>query len=183
MKLLKEEKTESVQENRIYKLYVFLFLCSTFSFPQIPINGFCKLQSFQYVKSADSFYPCNFNNDAYTDILVIDRTGRKIYILEGLEGNDFKLKTVSDLPAGFQKLVLFNTYEMNEFCYTTAKSSKTGLLKINPNGTISYRTAISIDSNPGFINAFDTNRDSIPELLLSGPSTRGITVVKNYLKK
>ncbi len=182
MRLLKEEKTESVQENRIYKLIVFLFLCSTSLYSQIPINGFCKLHSFQFLKSADSFYPCNFNNDAYTDLIVIDQSNKKIYVLEGLKDNEFRLKSTNEMPAGLHKLVLFDSHQMNEFCYITHKGRKASLLKISQGGSISYRNIVSFDADPGFLTAFDTNRDSIPEIVLSGPAMKGMTVVKNYTK-
>ncbi len=182
MRLLKEEKTESVQENRIYKLIVFLFLCSTSLYSQIPINGFCKLHSFQFLKAADSFYPCNFNNDAYTDLMVIDQANKKINVLEGLKDSEFRLKATNEMPAGLKKLVLFDSHQMNEFCYITNKTRKAGLIKINSGGGISHRNILSFDTDPGFLTAFDTNRDSIPELLFSGPGMKGMTVFKDYTK-
>lgn len=182
MRLLKEENTESVQENRIYKFIVFLFLCSISLYAQIPINGFCKLHSFHFLKAADSFYPCNFNNDAYTDLMVVDQKDRKVYVLEGMTGNEFKLKSTNELPAGLHKIVLYNAHQMNEFCYIAGKTRKSGMLKINSGGSISYHNILSFDADPGFLNAFDTNRDSIPELLFSGPAMKGITVIKDYSK-
>jgi hypothetical protein len=115
--------------------------------------------------------------------MAIDIKGREIYILEGLPGNEFKLRSTNKLPAGLQKLVLYSSHLMNEFCYISTKSRNAGMLKINISGVISFHTVLTLDAEPGFLNAFDTNRDSIPELLFSGSSMKGISVIKNYAKK
>jgi hypothetical protein len=65
--LLEEKIGLKIELNRINFLLFFFFLSSEV-LPQIPINGFCKFNSYNFSPGNSKLFSLNFNNDS-TDLI------------------------------------------------------------------------------------------------------------------
>ena len=159
------------------KFICILLLFQVNSLAQVPINGFCQLESFHFSTSISKFLPCNFNNDSYTDILIVDEKSNKISVIEGEENNNFKMKYSGEMPAQMSAISMMNHHKMNEFSFLSRKSKKAGLLKLNSSGGFSSHVITTFDSNPAFLNSGDTDGDSLSEIVVSGSGFDGLAIV------
>lgn len=183
----KEEITDLRIE--INKLSFFLVIFFTAAAEcQVPINGFCKFNSFPVEKGMTNLFSLNFNNDAYSDLLVFSPNKMKMDILQGNQSNTFLPYKSSSIR--FEPSVIQNVLDRNKriagYAFSSRKKSKTGIITFSNSGLLHVKSEIKLSSYPENISASDINGNGETELLISGGAFDGlsiITIEKNKLKE
>lgn len=178
MKLLRGEKTGLKTELSAIKfLLVFLFpLFYTYS--QVPINGFCKFNSYDVEPDCDGIFAANFNNDSYTDLILYSAHKKNIALYAGEQNGSFSLKKKSNIP--FEISYIQNLTDRNKMplgqIVISRKSRKLAIAKINNSGSVSFSNLTKLNSFPENISYSDANKDGLQEILVSGGAFEGLSL-------
>lgn len=189
MKLLRGEKTGLNIELLVINLFLVFFFPFYFSYAQVPINGFCKFNSYPVEPDCDGLFAANFNNDSYTDLLIYNSHKKKISIYAGEQNGGFILKKTSSPPfeiSNIQNLTDRNNIPIGQIVISR-KSRKLSLAKINNNGNITFSNITKLNSFPENISFSDANKDGRQEILVSGGAFDGLSLFtqedKNFKEK
>jgi hypothetical protein len=184
MKLLKGEKTGlKTGLSAIRFLWVFFFPLF-YSYSQVPINGFCRFNSFEVEPGCDGLFAGNFNNDSYTDIVLFNSQKKKISVYAGEQNGGFSLKRKSNIQfeiSNIQNLTDKNKLPLGQIVISR-KSRRLALSKINNAGGISFADITKLNSFPENISYSDANRDGKQEVLVSGGAFDGLSVFSSAEK-
>lgn len=178
-KLLKEENTGFKPETGKIKTLIFLFVLTCDIFPQIPINGFCKYQSFNIEPGCNNFISLNYNDDSYTDLLFFNPSDKKMFSLDGNRNGTFGENHSGRFAqeiSGIQYLWNKNQ-NIYAYAYISRKQSAAGILKISNTGQPEIQQQIKFNTYPENLSTADINGDGIPELLVSGSAFDGLSIV------
>src|SRR5512146_2048108 len=88
-KLLEEGRVDFSRAKSKFELLIFIIVLTCDSYPQVPINGFCKYQVFQVDSGYQKFTPLNYNDDSYTDLFFYNSAGNHLISLDGSQNGEF----------------------------------------------------------------------------------------------
>jgi hypothetical protein len=169
-------KTES---NRISFLLLFFFLSSEI-LPQIPINGFCKLSSYQFSPGQSRLFSLNFNNDSYTDLILYNSSSKKISAIAGEKNEKFLQLKEFDFPFEVSNFspIREKNIRITKYAFTSRKNLVAGLCEFSAEAKPKITHKLNFKSYPENLSVSDIDNDSQQEILVSGPSFEGMSILK-----
>jgi len=179
------EKTGLKTDLNKFKYFLFFILFSDFILPQIPINGFCRLNSFATDSGYSNVFSFNYNNDEYSDLLLFNINDKKALLYAGESGIKFKLKKEIILPLEISKIepVLSGSNFIDSYAFISRKNKSFGIYKFSSKGKPDLISKIKLDSYPANISIADMNDDSNYVYLVSGNGFDGLSIIKQKNNK
>lgn len=179
-KLLKEEKTVFKPVSRNYKIVLFCLILNSFAFPQIPINGFCKLSKFQIPADYTKIFTFNYNKDSYTDLLLFNPLKKETTLLTGEPNLKFTELKKIDFPfePNAFKPVYDSLNQIIHYAFTSRKSRLAGIMNFDETGSPTVLHSIKLNYFPDGIDVIDLDYDRTQYYLLSGRSFDGLSLLK-----
>ncbi|MCL6493778.1 MAG: VCBS repeat-containing protein [Ignavibacterium sp.] len=178
-KLLSEEKPVLKTVYRISKILIFVLLFSHISFPQIPINGFCKIDKFSVPEGFTNLFPLNYNKDSYTDLLLFNPLKKETFVLKGEPNLKFSQPQTISFPFEPKQLkpVYDSLFQISYYAFTSRRSRIFGTLTFNDKGIPEVIHSVKLNYYPDFIDVADLNESGNPSFLISGESFDGISLL------
>ncbi|HEY6907714.1 MAG TPA: hypothetical protein VI230_09605, partial [Ignavibacteriaceae bacterium] len=178
-KLLEEGRVDFSRAKSKFELLIFIIVLTCDSYPQVPINGFCKYQVFQVDSGYQKFTPLNYNDDSYTDLFFYNSAGNHLISLDGSQNGEFGAKHNNILSANFSDVQYLWDKKNRIYAYgfISRKHSSAGVFKLSSEGVPVIESQLKFNSYPASLSTGDINGDSIPELLISGSSFNGISII------
>ena len=174
-----EEKTGLRIELKTVRIILFAFFLSQEVFPQVPINGFCKYQSFVVTPDFNSLFTLNYNDDSYTDLILFNPDLKKIVSLSGQKNGNFDKPRTFNIPyqiTNIQNLVERNK-KIKKYAFTSRASRRAGIYSFTGSGTAILTGSIKFNSYPENISTADANQNGKDELLISGSAFNGLSII------
>lgn len=185
MKHWQEEKTGlRIELNKINFVSLFLFL-SIEIFPQIPINGFCKLNSYQIASNYSRMFSLNFNNDSYSDLLIYSPSSKKISMIAGQRGETFSKEKFFDFPFHISNIIPIRERDnrIRIYVFASRKDLAVGICQFSSEGKPKVIHFVKTNSYPSSLRSADINNDGQQEILVAGPSFDGLSIFEIGIKK
>jgi hypothetical protein len=178
-RLLKGEKIGSITKLERLSVILFCLICWNPAYCQIPINGFCNLNSFPSFPGYTLLTISDFNDDLYTDIILYSPNHTRIVIAEGNENHQFTDYKIINVPYYFSNIIpLFeNTAYSRDYVFTSRKNRIAGIFNISITGDFFPIAELEFDSFPENISIADINNDGELEYLISGSGFNGLSVL------
>ena len=176
---LKEERTGSNSKLIRNSIILFCFLCFNSAYSQIPIRGFCNLNSFPFFPGFNQLTSCDVNNDSIPDLIVYSTNQKRIVIAEGKTTNDFTEYKLINVPYYLSQIIPIYDKIKNSmnFVFTSRKNRTAGVFKISESGKFNPIAQLEFDSFPENISAADIDNDGEFEYLISGSGFNGLSVL------
>jgi len=150
---------------------------------QIPINGFCKYVNVAADSSFKNVLPLNFNADSYTDLLLYNQSN-KIISYQGSSDYKFTKSNTTTLRIELSVIKPINRKIVNnQYAFISRKDRRIGILEVTTYGYCRIISELKIDSYPENLSIADVNKDGVEELLVSGNSFDGLSVLYISNKK
>jgi hypothetical protein len=171
-------KTEA---NKYLLLIFFLFNYNTSA--QISLKGFCKYNTLEAAEGYNHLLALNYNNDAYTDLLLYSPEKRKFSLIEGdntggfIKQNEIRFKQ----PVSAIKNLSINEGYNRSYITVSRRGRTASVINFNEDGRVFILDEIKFDSYPEKIDVGDASRDQSPDVLISGPGFDGISLL--HIKK
>ena len=187
MKHYNEDRIDLTLFPKTISILFFSLLFSARLFAQIPINGFCKLQTIETKHAYKKLITLNYNKDSFTDLLVFSDGTNKIIVHQGEKGT-----LLSNAKEKFSYFVIDDivrlskrTSKNNFFVFVSRSERLAGLVSFTPYGTMQLLNQIKLDSYPEKISIADVDGDGKNEALISGRNFNGLSILKeeNYILK
>ncbi|MGE5353007.1 MAG: FG-GAP repeat domain-containing protein [Acidobacteriota bacterium] len=160
---------------------ISLLLAGCFLFPvnaQIPVNGFCRYQSFQTPEGFHSFASLSFNGDAYTDLALFDPLKKEIITFAGQAEGSFKAGKTFRLKDEPSLIEPIDKNLPGTLCaFISRKNRTTGLLNFSNSGSPNILSELKLDSYPGGMSLMDINSDGHEEILIYGEAFNGLSII------
>lgn len=178
MKHLFAEKTDLRPELKIFS-FLFLLLLSDISFAQIPLNGFCKLNTFNSLPGFNKLSVINFNNNSYSDLLLMNPSNNNGVIMEGITDGEFKPARRINLPFRISNLEpVFNEQNEIQFYAVSSRAQRSfGIVSFSKSGFPTTKAFYKFSSFPDKISIADVNEDGNNEFLISGSAFNGLSIL------
>ncbi len=178
-KLLKEGRVDFNPAKSKAELLILLLIFSCDSFSQVPINGFCKYQVFEFDSGYQKFIPLNYNDDSYTDLFFYNPADNHTLSLDANQNGKFGTKHKNILPQKFSDIQYLWDKQNKSYTYAfiSRKNSTAGILRLNAEGFPDIESQVKFNTYPENLSTGDINGDSIPELLVSGSTFNGISLI------
>lgn len=145
---------------------------------QIPINGFCKYNSYETLPGFSSFAPVTFNDDPYTDLALFNSGENKLVVLPGNVNANFGPPVQSTLKKEVSALQMISLpNESNNYVFVSRKKRTVGLLTFSKSGSAQVKSEISFNSFPENIHLGDIDQDNTNEILVYGSSFNGLAIL------
>ena len=178
-KRLLAEKTDLKQELRLLSLLFFLFFLFDLSFAQVPINGFCKLNTFSVDSGYNFIFRLNFNTDSYSDIILSSSFNKRSALLEGFGIGEFKDQKKITLPLSTSNIEpIFNRInEIEGYAFLSRAERTFGIYSFSQFGYPSISKRYKFNSYPDGISIADINGDGQNEFLISGSTFDGLSLL------
>ena len=178
-KLLSEEKTGLKTDYINSKILIFVLFFSQVSFPQIPINGFCKIDKFSVPYGFTNLFPLNYNKDSYTDLLLFNPLKKEAFLLTGEPNLKFSQAKAINFP--FEptqfKPVYDSLFQISYYAFTSRRSRMFGTLTFNDKGIPEVIHSVKLNYYPDFIDAAVLTDSGNSSFLISGESFDGISLL------
>lgn len=178
MKHLFVEKTALRLELRI--LSFFLLLISTdFSFAQIPVNGFCKLNAFPVDAGLNSVLTFNYNRDAFPDLFLYNPRMKKVSVLKGQGSGEFGYERKFNLPAFISNIqpVFNSNNEIDSYAFISRADRTFGVYTFSHTGQPSLKLSHKFPTYPDGVSSADINGNGKSEYMIYGGSFDGISIL------
>lgn len=177
--LLGETIGSKIESSRISFLIFFFFLSSEI-LPQIPINGFCKFNSFQFSSGYSKLFSLNYNNDSYSDLIFFDPFSNIISAVPGDKKEMFAEEKKYDFPFVISNLASIKSMnnEIKMFAFTSRKNLVAGICEFAIDGKPKVKHQFSFKSYPEKLSTADIDGDDEQEILISGPAFEGLSLLK-----
>ncbi|MGE5402011.1 MAG: FG-GAP repeat domain-containing protein [Ignavibacteriales bacterium] len=180
-KLYREEIIGFRHANLVIFSLLFTSLTASRLPAQIPINGFCRYKSFNTEESFKKLSALNFNNDSYTDIALFDSDKKEIITCSGQTDGGFLSAKINRTGRDISQLQQIDRKSASSryFAFISRKTRRAGLLNLTESGNLRFLSEIKLDSYPANMSLADVNGDGREEVLLSGGSFRGLSILAN----
>ncbi len=182
-KLLKEE--EHVLNKGTIRIKIFFFILFFYEHisAQIPLNGFCKLTEFSTKENLISFFPVDYNNDGWRDLVLFDQSNTNYY-------SQLWDKSKFSNPLSRNPGIIFTEIHPigksngkgKKFGFISRKNRLAGIVNFSKEGSSSILNRVKLNSYPSNIDAADIEDDGKTELLISGGSFEGLSIIKEVSK-
>lgn len=178
-KLLKEDKADLKTEVKKISLTILLLLFFNSAFSQVPINGFCQLNSFPAFPGFNRMTIAAIDIDSFSDVLLYSPNQKSICIISGNEEGNFTDYKIINTPYQFSNIASFYNIDKKseQFLFSSRKKRIVGLFDFSSSGKFNLITKINFDSFPENICADDIDGDSKPECLVSGSGFSGLSIL------
>ena len=181
-------KVDSSQcKKNFFKILFTIFLFnSNFFFPQnlvndmkIPVNGFCKYKDFKTGRNYTSAFALNYNKDSYSDILLYSPLKKKIDLLTGFENGEFSEQDSIRVPYQFSNIqtIFNNKREVEGYAFASRRDRKAGLFRITKEKKFKNIASYNFSSYPENISVADIEGNGNPEMLISGGTFDGLSLL------
>jgi hypothetical protein len=173
------ETADLGKELKLYSFLLFMmFLCGQ-SFSQVPINGFCKLNSFKVDSGNTSLFPLNFNNDSHTDLLLFNPDKKLVSVLTGDKSGNFGRKMKFTIPYEISKIISFkdNQKRIIGYAFASRKNRRVGIYEFTREGRPYLKRTIKFDSYPENITAAIIGDENTESFLISGSAFNGLSII------
>jgi len=158
---------------------VLLFLVfSTYSFCQIPINGFCSLKSYQVPEGYQNIISSDLNFDLNDELIFYSPSSKKIGVfdLDSSFGNNFN--EIQILPEVSQlKQLKYQGSNERHLVAVERKNRKVSLLTAINDSLFEKVSEISFDSYPEKISLGDVDMNGVEEILVAGSGFDGVSIL------
>ena len=187
-RLLGEKIGLKIELNRINFLFLFFFISSEV-FPQIPINGFCKLNSYNFSPGNSKLFSLNFNNDSYTDLILFDPSSNRISAIPGEKNESFLEEKNFEFPFHVSNLtpIREKNNEIKKYAFTSRKNLTAGICEFSSDGKPRVTHQLNFKSYPEKLSTADIDGDYSQEILLSGAAFEGLSILnfdeKNLIER
>lgn len=187
MKHYNEDRIDLTLFFKTVYLLVISILFSAKLFAQIPVNGFCKLQTIQTKNAYQKLITLNYNKDNFTDLLVFGGGTNKIIVHQGEKGILLSNAKEKFSYFVFDDIIRLSkrTSKNNFFVFVARNERLAGLVSFTAYGTMQLLNLIKLDSYPEKISVDDVDGDGKNEALISGRNFNGLSILKeeNYILK
>ncbi|MCZ6702782.1 MAG: VCBS repeat-containing protein [Ignavibacteria bacterium] len=179
MKLLKGENTDFKHEAKRISVVILWVLFLNSAFAQVPINGFCQLNSFPAFPGFSSLAVADVNNDSFQDIILYSSLHKSFVVAEGILDSGFTNYKNSSLPYSFSSInpVYNKENKLIQFAFTSRKNRIAGLFGFSKKGRLKIISKLEFNSFPENISVADINNDGNSEYLISGSGFNGLSVL------
>ena len=187
-RLLGEKIGLKIELNRINFLFLFFFISSEV-FPQIPINGFCKFNSYNFSPDHSKLFSLNFNSDSYTDLILFDPSSNRITAIPGEKNESFLEEKNFEFPFHVSNLapIREKNNEIKKYAFTSRKNLTAGICEFSSDGKPRVTHQLNFKSYPEKLSTADIDGDYIQEILLSGAAFEGLSILnfdeKNLIER
>jgi hypothetical protein len=166
-----------------FNILLLFFLLNENLFPQIPINGFCKYNSYSVDSGYTNLIMINYNNDAYSDLLLYNPLKKEVASVQGALKGEFKEIKKFTLPLEISSIHPLNYKSSTRFVFTNRKKRKAGFYDLDINGKPVLTRETDFNYYPDHISTADINADGKNEILISGGAFYGISILYRNEKR
>lgn len=168
-------------------LILFLFTLNI-SYAQVPINGFCKLNSFAVDSNFTSLFPLNFNNDSHTDLILFNPENKQMLAMTGDKNGNFGRQSEYTLPVEISRIIgITDSHNrVTAYAFTSRKNREAGIYEFTFTGRPRLTHLFKFDSYPENISAAKVDDKGDYRMLISGSAFKGLSLLyleKNRLKE
>ncbi len=184
-KHLKEGRTDfSPVKGKVVSLLFCWFLLSYNIHPQVPVNGFCRYQDFKVDSGYQKLFSLNYNEDSYTDLLFFNPSNRTVTSIDGSQNGTFGSSHSYVIPREISAVQYLRdkNNKVSGYAFISRKKSSAGVLKFNTEGYPDEEAEISFNTYPENLSTADVNGDGVPEVLVSGSTFNGLSLIYNEAK-
>lgn len=179
MKPLHAEKTDLRTELRFLSFLILLFLPFDLSLAQIPLNGFCKLNTYKVDNGFDLIFSFNFNKDSYSDLIFTSRSIKEASLMEGSDVAEFrkekKIRTPHSITA-FEPIIN-KSNEIEGYAVLSRSERILGIYSFSKYGQPSVIKQFKFNSYPDRVSIADINGDDKNDFLVSGSTFDGLSLL------
>ncbi len=159
-------------------LTYFIFFTS-YIFAQVPLNGFLRFQEFETTSGYEEIFPADYTGDGFRGIIAYNTDDRKYSALT-YDGRSKKFINSQKFSAfSFTKIKSSDNKERDgkRFLFVSRRERTVGYFTFSRNGSAIINAKHKFDSYPNDIDIADINNDRRMEILVSGPSFIGLSVL------
>ena len=176
--LLGEKIGLKIELNAVSFLFLFFFLPFEV-LPQIPINGFCKLNLYQFSPGYSKIFSLNYNSDSYSDLILYDPSLKKMAAISGEKNERFAKEEYFDFPFHISNLapIREKNNEIKKYAFTSRKNLTAGICEFSSDGKPRVTHQLNFKSYPEKLSTADIDGDFHQEILLSGSAFEGLSIL------
>ncbi len=178
-KHFREGKKGLRKEIKKVNFLLLAFFLSNYIYPQVPLNGFCRLKSFEVNPGFNNLFALNYNNDTYTDLVLFNPDTNKIISLNGEYNGNFGTPHIFNIPfkiTNIQSLIEENK-TIKRYAFISRQDRLAGIYSFTNSGRAVLSGVCRFKSFPQNISAADVNHNGRDELLISGNAFNGLSVI------
>lgn len=174
-----EEKIGLKIELKRISFFILFFCLGSEVMPQIPINGFCKLNSYQFSPGYSKLVSLNYNNDSYSDLVFLNPSSKFISVAAGEKNESFSEELKFEFPYQLSNLVPIRekNFRIKNYAFTSRKDLVAGICKFSSDGKPKISHQMSFKSYPQNLSVADVNDDNEQEILISGSAFEGLSLI------
>jgi len=178
MKHLSGDRTGSKTEPLKNSFILFFFLFPSLAFAQIPINGFCSLESYSIPKGYQEVISADLNSNGNEELIFYSAHLKRIGIFSGIS-DDLSEFNEFEINAEISLLRRLNDKEKGNslFAAVERKQRRVSIIYISVDSIDTKKTHIEFDSYPENIFSADVNLDGLEEILVSGSGFDGLSIL------
>jgi len=176
--LLGEKIGLKIELNAVSFLFLFFFLPFEV-LPQIPINGFCKLNLYQFSPGYSKIFSLNYNSDSYSDLILYDPSLKKMAAISGEKNERFAKEEYFDFPFHISNLapIREKNNEIKKYAFTSRKNLTAGICEFSSDGKPRVTHQLNFKSYPEKLSTADIDGDFYQEIILSGSAFEGLSIL------
>ncbi len=181
MKPCRGEKIGLKFELKKVSILVFTFFLSHNlpAYSQVPINGFCKYNSYNLAEGYNSVYPLNFNGDSYTDLVLFNGDLKRIITVEGDKNGGFTTSRAFYTSYEISNIKHIRNYrnKIESYAFASRRKRKAGIMNFTSYGKPYFEKIVSFNSYPENLSVADISHDGNTEILVSGAAFNGLSIL------
>jgi len=177
-RLLTGEKTGlGLELKDISTVICWLLLINT-ALPQIPINGFCQLNSFPTLPGYNKFAVIDVNYDSFNDYILYSSSDNSLQVVERMKDTTFSSYRIFSI---YNISVLIPVFDNKpgypQFFFIDRTKRTAGLFDLKDKNRVNVISKIGFNSFPENIAVSDVNNDGVMDCLVSGSGFDGLSIL------
>jgi hypothetical protein len=178
MKHLSGEKTDSKIGRLKNSFILSILICSSLSYSQIPINGFCFQKNFSLPKGYQGIISADLNSNGNDELIFYSTASNRIGVYTGIPGDSVEFKEFQlNSEISQLKQLKDKTGKYNLFAAVERRLRKISLMYISPDSIDASKSKIEFDSYPENIFTGDIDLNGTEEILVSGSGFDGLSIL------